>query len=99
QRHALPRSPTRPSPDLDWYMVGPHDPSADPTRGWQTPLNPAQIYRQGIPAFNAWCEQKYGAAFSALTAEQQDAALTSLQKGEVRSEEHTSELQSRAHLV
>jgi gluconate 2-dehydrogenase gamma chain len=67
----------------DWYMVGPHDPSADPTRGWQTPLNPAQIYRQGIPAFNAWCEQKHGAAFAALTAEQQDAALTSLQKGEV----------------
>lgn len=67
----------------DWYMVGPHDPSADPTRGWQTPLNPAQIYRQGIPAFDGWCEQKYSAAFAKLTPEQQDEALTALQKGEV----------------
>lgn len=67
----------------DWYMVGPHDASADPTRGWQTPLNPAQIYRQAIPAFNGWCEQKYSAAFAALTPEQQDEALTALQKGEV----------------
>jgi gluconate 2-dehydrogenase gamma chain len=64
-------------------MVGPHDAAADPTRGWQTPLNPAQIYRQAIPAFNGWCEQKYSAAFAALTPEQQDEALTALQKGEV----------------
>ncbi|RMX02959.1 twin-arginine translocation signal domain-containing protein [Corticibacter populi] len=67
----------------DWYMVGPHDPTAEPARGWQTPLNPAQLYRQAIPAFNAWCEEKYGKSFTVLEAAQQDEALTALQKGEV----------------
>ncbi|MBN9047557.1 MAG: gluconate 2-dehydrogenase subunit 3 family protein [Rhizobiales bacterium] len=67
----------------DWYMVGPYDPSADPTRGWQSPLNPAQIYRQAIPAFNGWCTKTYGKDFASLAADQQDEALTALQKGKV----------------
>lgn len=66
----------------DWYMMGPHDPTAGADRGWQTPLNPAQLYRQAIPAFNAWCEAQYGKAFAVLDAAQQDAALTALQKGD-----------------
>lgn len=67
----------------DWYMEGPHDPDAVPARGWQTPLNPAQIYRSAIPAFNSWCETAHSAAFASLTPEQQDAALIALEKGEV----------------
>ncbi|MBE9638568.1 gluconate 2-dehydrogenase subunit 3 family protein [Salipiger mangrovisoli] len=67
----------------DWYMEGPHDPNAEPARGWQTPLNPAEVYRQAIPAFNAWCQDTHGANFADLNAEQQDAALTSLQNGDV----------------
>jgi gluconate 2-dehydrogenase gamma chain len=67
----------------DWYMEGPHDPSAEPARGWQTPLNPAEVYRQAIPAFDAWCEETHGAIFAKLSPEQQDASLTSLQKGDV----------------
>ncbi|MHC9235302.1 gluconate 2-dehydrogenase subunit 3 family protein [Pseudooceanicola sp. 502str34] len=67
----------------DWYMEGPHDASAEPARGWQTPLNPAEVYRQAIPAFNAWCEETYQAEFAALEPAQQDEALTALQKGEV----------------
>lgn len=67
----------------DLYMEGPHVPDADPAFGWQTPLSPAEIYRQAIPAFNAWCETTHGGAFATLEPAQQDAALTALQKGEV----------------
>ena len=66
-----------------WYMDGPHDPEAGADRGWQTPLNPAELYRQAIPAFDAACEEKYGAAFAALDPQQQDEALTALQDGEI----------------
>lgn len=66
-----------------WYMAGPHDPTAKPDRGWQTPLSPAQLYRQAIPQVNTWCEAKYGKAFAALDAAQQDETLTALQKNEV----------------
>ncbi|WP_343504340.1 gluconate 2-dehydrogenase subunit 3 family protein [Alloyangia pacifica] len=67
----------------DWYMESPHDPNAELARGWQTPLNPAEVYRQAIPAFDAWCQETQGATFAALSPEQQDASLTSLQNGDV----------------
>ncbi|WP_236638179.1 gluconate 2-dehydrogenase subunit 3 family protein [Mangrovicoccus ximenensis] len=66
----------------DWYMQGPHDASAEPARGWQTPLSPAEVYRRAIPAFDAWCETTYGTVFSALDPAHQDAALAALQEGE-----------------
>ncbi|TKW64981.1 MAG: gluconate 2-dehydrogenase subunit 3 family protein [Paracoccus denitrificans] len=67
----------------DWYMTGPHDASADPQRGWQTPLDPAQVYREGIAAFDAWCETQHGAIFAGLEPAVQDQALTALQEGDV----------------
>ena len=67
----------------DWYMEGPHQPDADPFRGWQTPLTPAEVYRGAIPAFDAWCRDTHGAGFADLDPTLQDAALTALQKGEV----------------
>lgn len=67
-----------------WYMEGPHDPTAKPDRGWQTPLTPAQLYRTAIPAFNAECKTRYGKEFKDLPHEQQDEALTALQKGEIK---------------
>lgn len=67
-----------------WYMAGPHDPSATPDRGWQTPLNPAQLYRKAIPAFNAVCQERWGKVFASLTPAQQDEALTALQKAEIK---------------
>ena len=73
-----------------WYMEGPHDPEATPDRGWQSPLNPAQLYRKAIPAFNAACKEKFGKDFKDLAAEQQDEALTALQKGEIRLEPELS---------
>ena len=65
-------------------MEGPHDPTVGADRGWQTPLNPAELYRQAIPAFNAWCQLSWSKDFKDLSAEQQDEALTALQKGEVK---------------
>lgn len=67
-----------------WYMEGPHDPSATPDRGWQTPLSPAQLYRQAIPAFNTACQERFGKDFKSLSPELQDKALTALQKGEIK---------------
>lgn len=66
----------------DWYMEGPHDPSAERARGWQTPLSPADTWRQGIQGLDAWCRDSFGADFASLEAAQQDAALTALQNGE-----------------
>ncbi|MDH2328107.1 gluconate 2-dehydrogenase subunit 3 family protein [Cereibacter sp. SYSU M97828] len=68
---------------VDWYMQGPHNAAADPLLGWQTPLTPAQIYREAIPAVNAWCEQTHGAIFADLAPDQQDTVLTAMQEGEV----------------
>ncbi|MFT3812349.1 MAG: gluconate 2-dehydrogenase subunit 3 family protein [Acidovorax sp.] len=67
-----------------WYMEGPHDPTAAPDRGWQTPLTPAQLYRQAIPAVDAWCQLRWSKSFAQLDAAQQDEALTGLQKGEAK---------------
>lgn len=73
-----------------WYMEGPHDPDATLDRGWQSPLNPAQLYRKAIPAFNAACKERFGKEFKSLAAEQQDEALTALQKGEIKLESELS---------
>lgn len=67
----------------DWYMDGPHDPGADPLLGFQTPLSPAEIYRQGIRAFDDWCRETNGAVFVSLDNALQDKALLALEKGDV----------------
>ena len=67
----------------DWYMQGPHMPDADPALGFQTPLNPKQIYRQGIAAINTWCEQSHGKSFDKLESAQQDEVLTGVQQGSI----------------
>jgi len=67
----------------DWYMEGPHEADAEPARGWQSPLSPAQVYREAIPAFDAWCTQTYESGFADLGTAQQDEALKALDEGEV----------------
>ncbi|MBC7138108.1 MAG: gluconate 2-dehydrogenase subunit 3 family protein [Defluviimonas sp.] len=67
----------------DWYMEGPHDPRADPQLGYQTPLAPAQVYRAGIAAVNAWCGDNHGAAFAALDPDLQRQTLVALEAGEL----------------
>jgi gluconate 2-dehydrogenase gamma chain len=71
----------------DWYMAGPHDPGADPDFGYQSPLTPAEIYRESIPIFDAWCEAQHGARFADLPPEIQDAALEALEEDAERSGE------------
>jgi len=67
----------------DWCMIGPHFPDADPRLGYQTPLNPAQIYREAIAAFDAWCTRTHGDVFAKLAPNVQDEALSALQGGKV----------------
>jgi len=67
---------------VDLYMEGPFVADADPFLGTQSPLTPAEVYRQAIPAFDAWCERTQGAGFGALAPEVQDAALQALADGE-----------------
>lgn len=62
----------------DLYMEGPFSPEADMNLGTQSPLTPAEIYRQGIAAFDDWCRSEQGAVFADLDADAQDAALQSL---------------------
>lgn len=66
-----------------WYMAGPHQPDAPPELGWQSPLPPAEIYRQAIPLFTQYCAETYGMAFTALDPAQQDQALRALEAGDV----------------
>jgi gluconate 2-dehydrogenase gamma chain len=67
----------------DWYMNPPHNPSANPLMGFQSPLPPADIYRQGILYFDDWCKETHGSAFESLDAATQDLALVALEKGDV----------------
>ena len=78
----------------DLYMEGPFSPAADPFLGTQTPLTPAEIYRGGIAAFDAWCTQTHNASFADLDAETQDAAITSLSQGDVTLEPELREFWS-----
>jgi gluconate 2-dehydrogenase gamma chain len=67
----------------DLYMEGPFSPAADPMLGTQTPLTPAEIYRDGIAAFDKWCSETQGGGFADLDADKQDAALNALSQDEV----------------
>src|SRR5690606_21357024 len=65
-----------------WHMAGPHDAAADPLLGWQSPLPPAEVYREAIPLIDAWCQTQYGQAFADLAPREQDAALTAMEADE-----------------
>lgn len=67
----------------DLYMEGPFAPEADMNLGTQSPLTPAEIYRQGIAAFDDWCRLEQGADFADLDPDTQDAALQSLADYEI----------------
>lgn len=71
----------------DWYMEAPHEPGANPDFGYQTPLTPAELYRESIPLFDAWCEDRHGARFADLPPDHQDAALEALEEDAARAAE------------
>jgi gluconate 2-dehydrogenase gamma chain len=55
-----------------------------PQQGNQSPLTPAALYRQALGALAQYCRERYvGKTVGDLSAEQQDALLTGLEKGEI----------------
>jgi len=64
------------------YMQGPWQKGA-PTQGYQLPFTPAEFFRAGITAVNAYCRKTFQKDFDRLTVDQQIALLQSLEQGRV----------------
>ena len=64
------------------YMQGPWKPGT-PSQGYQVPLTPAQLYRAGIEATNAFCRKTYGKTFDRLTEQQRQEVLLGLASGKL----------------
>ncbi|QAU40251.1 gluconate 2-dehydrogenase subunit 3 family protein [Bradyrhizobium guangdongense] len=67
-----------------WYMGGPWGKGTD-TQGYQSRMTPAQLYRVGIKAVDAYCRSEFGGKpFAELDAEQQDEVLGALEHGKAK---------------
>ena len=64
------------------YMQGPWKQGV-PSQGYQLPLTPADLYRTGIKAANAFCVKTYGKSFDKITASERQEFLLGLQAGKV----------------
>jgi gluconate 2-dehydrogenase gamma chain len=64
------------------YMQGPWREGV-PSQGYQLPLTPADLYRAGIAAANAFCVKTYGKSFDKITESQREEFLLGLQAGKV----------------
>src|SRR5262245_13046689 len=64
------------------YMQGPWKLGL-PSQGYQLPLTPAELYRAGIAAANAFCVKTYGKSFDKITESQREEFLLGLQAGKV----------------
>jgi len=65
------------------YMQGPWK-TGLPSQGYQLPLTPAQLYRAGIEATNAYCRKTYGGrTFDRLTEAQREEVLLALSSGRI----------------
>jgi gluconate 2-dehydrogenase gamma chain len=67
------------------YMQGPWKPGV-PSQGYQLPLTPAELYRNGIHASNAQCVKTYQKTFDKLTEAQRQEFLLALQGGKIEFE-------------
>ena len=65
------------------YLQGPWKQGA-PTQGYQLPLTPAELYREGIKAANAHCVKTYGKSFDKIAEAQRQEFLLAWQAGKVR---------------
>ncbi len=65
------------------YMQGPWK-AGVPSQGYQLPLTPAQLYRAGIEATNAYCRKTHGATFDRLTEQQCEEVLFDLSKNKIK---------------
>src|SRR4051812_37549701 len=59
------------------YMQGPWKPGV-PSQGYQLQLTPAQLYRAGIAATNAYCRKQYGKTFDQIAETQREEVLQGL---------------------
>src|SRR5258708_536827 len=65
------------------YMQGPWR-RGTPNQGYQLPLTPAQLYRAGIEATNAYCRKTYGGKpFDRLDDKQREEVLVGLSGGKI----------------
>jgi gluconate 2-dehydrogenase gamma chain len=65
------------------YMQGPWKVGL-PSQGYQLPLTPAQLYRAGIEATNAYCRKTYGGrSFDRLTEAQREDVLRGLSSAQI----------------
>lgn len=64
------------------YMQGPWKPGT-PSQGYQLPLTPAQLYRAGIAATNAYCRGTYGKPFDRISDPQRQEVLIGLSAGKI----------------
>src|SRR6266446_1155952 len=64
------------------YMPGPWKPGV-PSQGYQLPLTPAQLYRAGIEATNAYCAKTYGKTFDRLDEKQREEVLVGLSTAKI----------------
>jgi gluconate 2-dehydrogenase gamma chain len=67
------------------YMQGPWK-VGHPNQGYQLPLKPADLYRAGIAATNAYCKKTYSKSFDQLPAEQKQEVLVGLQGNKIKFE-------------
>jgi len=65
------------------YMQGPWKLGV-PSQGYQLPLTPAQLYRAGIEATNAYCRKAYGQPFDRIEAAQREEVLVGLSTGKIK---------------
>jgi gluconate 2-dehydrogenase gamma chain len=64
------------------YRNGPWG-AGTPMQGYQLRQTPAELYRQGIMATEAYCSKTYQSRFAALTSAQQDDVLKGLDGGTI----------------
>src|SRR6201997_311187 len=64
------------------YMQGPWK-TGVPSQGYQLPLTPAQLYRAGIEATNAYCRKTYGKPFDQLDEMQREEVLLGLSSAKI----------------
>jgi gluconate 2-dehydrogenase gamma chain len=67
------------------YMQGPWKKGV-PSQGYQLPLTPAQLYRAGIAAANAYCRKTYGKTFDRLDEAQREEVLKGLSTAKIQFE-------------
>jgi gluconate 2-dehydrogenase gamma chain len=64
------------------YLQGPWKRGV-PNQGYQLPLTPAELYRAGIAATNAYCRKTFGKPFDGLETPQREQVLVGLSTGKI----------------